>query len=379
MKLTAVSGNHNVHLILYTVMHFLVDLSCIFYLMGMIYVRLPGYEDWTRAAVLYNLFAFALPAVLGLIADIAGKNALVSSLGCLLILISYLFIPAPWTAVVLIGVGNGLFHIGGGRQILMDSVRPEGAAAEPGSRLRIKTKSGFQYAPSGIFISSGAFGVYLGRTLSGMFKQVFYVSLWILLAVCVVLLAWLGVLQWKDSIRSRLSRQKLSRGMLAGSLLIFLVVILRSYYGFVAVYSWNRTFLTGLLFTFCIVAGKFIGGIAADWIGVTAASLISLMGAGILALFAGGSPAAGCISILLFNMTMPITLTLLTDLWKELPGFAFGVLMLALFLGTLPSMVWKVRWMSSAAGQLGLCILSLVLLLAAIYMKERSGETGASG
>ena len=333
-------------------MHFLVDLSCIFYLFGMVYVQLPGPQMRVYAAIVYNACAFALPMLLGLAADLTGHNALISMLGCAMIMLIYLVDPQPWAAAVVIGIGNGLFHIGGGRQVLQDS--------EAAGVLR--------YAPSGIFISSGALGVFLGRSLSGNFRHWIFTALWILLAICVLILAYTGVRQWSDKARSRLSDQKVRPLMLLTSLLIFLVVVIRSYYGFIAVYSWNHTFTMGLIFTLCIVAGKMAGGILADRFGVRITIICSLAGAGILALWADQSPVAGCISICLFNMTMPITLTLLADVWKALPGFAFGTLMMALFLGTLPNMVWKVTWLSSPARQLGLCLLSLIALFAAERM-----------
>lgn len=369
MKKTGWSGNRRILLFIYTILHFLVDLSCIFFLMGIVYPQLVGADTRIHAAIQYNLFAFALPALLGLAADLVGKNAAVSCLGCLMILLSYLTGPGPWLSVVLIGVGNGLFHIGGGRQVLIDSgCGPSASAADRSGKGW--TKGAIRYAPSGVFIASGAMGVFLGRNMAYAFRQIFGTIMWIALALGVLLLLWMALRQWKHSVRSVLSRQRISGKMLGLSLLLFLVVIIRSYYGFVAVYSWNHTFLTGLIFTGCVVAGKAVGGFAADRWGVTAASVISLGGAGITALFAGSVPAIGCLSILLFNMTMPITLTLLADLWRELPGFAFGVLMLALFLGTLPVMVWHVNWMNSPGGAFGLCMISLVLLLAAVWWKK---------
>ena len=163
------------------------------------------------------------------------------------------------------------------------------------------------------------------------------------------------------------------------TLLIFLVVIIRSYYGSVAVYSWNNSFVTGLVFTLCVALGKASGGIAADHLGIRKAMVLSLGGAGILALFAADSPVAGCLSILLFNMTMPVTLTMLAALWKELPGFAFGVLMLALFLGTLPNMVWHISWLSTTFGTFVWCMVSLGLLLATSVLmntgtRQKSGS-----
>ena len=349
-----------INLIIYTIMHFIVDLSCIFYLSGMIYVQLPSQQLTLNAAIIYNALAFALPMVLGFFVDIIGKNAFVSCFGCLLILINYLTIPNPWFSVVLIGVGNGLFHLGGGRQVLLDS---RFGGAEPAA--------GLKYAPSGIFIASGALGVFLGRNMAAGYRNIYFVSMWIALAVCVLILAYCGIKQWSSSLRSVPDKQMIGAGMLVVSALIFFVVIIRSYYGFVTRFSWNKGFVTGLIFTLCVVAGKFTGGLVADRLGVKAASIISLGGAGLLALIAEASPVAGCISILLFNMTMPVTLTLLADLWYELPGFAFGALMMALFIGTLPTMMWKITWLSSPAGLMILCLISLALLLGAIILKER--------
>lgn len=357
--------NRYFNLSMYTIMHFIVDLSCIFFLTGMVFMQFPRYEQWVQAAIIYNMFAFALPMVLGFFADLFGKNALVSCLGCLLILLTYLLLPSPWVSVTMIGVGNGLFHIGGGRQVLQDA----DAAVT-------KRKQRIHYAPSGIFIASGAMGVYLGRKMANAFRMLYFTGLWIVLAVCVLMLLYCAFRQWSTYISSKPSGQKIFPKMLLTSLLIFLVVIIRSYYGFLTTYSWNNTFLIGLIFTLCIVTGKFAGGIAADRIGVKLTSVISLAGAGVLAFFAENSPVIGCISILCFNMTMPITLALLADLWKELPGFAFGVLMMALFLGTLPSQLWNVSWMSSPAGMFGLCMISLVLLLGAEFCMEGSRCSG---
>ena len=351
----AVKKDNLINLVIYTIMHFLVDLSCIFFLTGMIYVRQPSAEAVTRIAVIYNALAFALPMLLGFAADIVGQNAFTSCLGVLLILINYLVIPDIWVSVLLTGVGNGLFHIGGGRQVLHDSEYfPE--------RDTVKKR----FAPSGIFIASGAMGVYLGRNMGVNFRNIYYVCMWIALAVCVVILAFCGFKQQDKVRKSHPAASDTGKGMLITSLLIFIVVIIRSYYGYAASFSWNSGFLTGLIFTLCIVAGKALGGIVADKLGVGAASIISLGGAGITALFAAGSPVTGCISMLLFNMTMPITLTLLAEVWHELPGFAFGALMLALFLGTLPTMVFKIRILSTPWGLFALCMISLALLLAAI-------------
>ncbi|MCF0229091.1 MAG: hypothetical protein HUJ76_05285 [Parasporobacterium sp.] len=344
--------NRKLNLSVYTVIHFIVDLSCIFYLMGMVYVRLGSSAECVKAAIVYNLLAFGAPMVLGFFVDLIGKNPAASLLGCMILLVNYLAIPSPWTSVIILGLGNGLFHLGGGRQVLKDSDS--------------------KYGPSGIFIAAGAMGVFLGRSMAGNYRSVYFTIMLIILSLSTALLLYFTIRQWKYSEKSLISRQKTGVRMIIISLMIFAVVVIRSYYGCITVYSWNNTFLTGLIFTLCVAAGKFLGGIAADRIGVMPASVISLGGAAILSLWSPLSPVVGCASILLFNMTMPITLTLIAEQWKEFPGFAFGTLMMALFLGTLPTMMFNIRPLSSPAGMTILCLISLILLAGAVIMKKNS-------
>jgi FSR family fosmidomycin resistance protein-like MFS transporter len=47
-------------------------------------------------------------------------------------------------------------------------------------------------------------------------------------------------------------------------------------------------------------------------------------------------PLAGVTAVLLFNMTMPITLWAMTKIMPGAKGFAFGLLSFGLFLGFLP-------------------------------------------
>ena len=72
----------------------------------------------------------------------------------------------------------------------------------------------------------------------------------------------------------------------------------------------------------------------------------------------------GIFALLLFNMTMPITLYLLVRRWEELPGFSFGLLTFGLFLGFLPVYYGvPVPFSGQLIGALG-SILSLAILLA---------------
>lgn len=80
------------------------------------------------------------------------------------------------------------------------------------------------------------------------------------------------------------------------------------------------------------------------------------------------------LSILFFNMTMPLTLSFMHRVFEDKPGFAFGILMLALFLGTLPMMIWRNMSFSSHAGLTFLCGISLLMMLAVIEIMKKCGN-----
>ena len=155
-------------------------------------------------------------------------------------------------------------------------------------------------------------------------------------------------------------------------LLLFFVVFIRSYYGGLTNFPWKTGFTIGLIFTLCVAGGKFCGGILADKIGIRKAIILSLSAAGLTALLSLKSPIAGCTSIFFFNMTMPLTLSLLVDLMPRYSGFAFGLLMLALFLGTLPGMLLGLTWFATPIGLLFLCLLSMAVLLIELHIIKKA-------
>jgi FSR family fosmidomycin resistance protein-like MFS transporter len=79
---------------------------------------------------------------LGIIADKLNRNYLFAISGCVLIGFAYGLVHIPIAAVVIIGIGNAMFHIGGGIDVLNISEKKLGAL--------------------GVFVSPGAFGVYYG-------------------------------------------------------------------------------------------------------------------------------------------------------------------------------------------------------------------------
>ena len=299
--------------LVYSAIHFVVDFACAFLLFRCVY----GAENWILCLITYNAVAFAGQLPLGILLDYLGKNRLFAALGCLFIAIAGVI---NFDAVILsavLGLGNAMFHIGGGRDVLIAS---EG-----------------RDFPLGVFVSPGALGLFFG-TAAGKAE-----SLSLLFPLVLLLLSVAAVFLFvpdsrRHSICADPDRQYSSRGRgfaFAAVLSLTVVVILRSYLGTSLSFPWKGQELPGLLLVLAVFLGKALGGFFADILGERLVGVISLVLSGILAL-AGGTPFFGISSMLLFNMTMPITLGAMGRTLKGRPGLAFGLLTFGLFLGFIP-------------------------------------------
>ncbi len=297
------------------------------------------------AIISYNFFAFFMQLPLGIIADKLNKNALVSALGCALIAGAFCLQPWPFEACVIAGLGNALFHLGGGIDVLNISHK--------------------RAAPSGLFVSTGALGLFLGVSMSG---RAAYVVLLLLLSICA-----LGMLY--VHIRGKISNlpmcfPSLSCGKLGVIIGLSATVVLRSYAGCMAAFSWKSTYLLALSAVCAVVLGKMLGGIIGDRAGFVRTAAISLLIAAGSFLVSFAHPLAGFIALLCFNMTMPLTLTALANLLPHNKGLAFGILTAALFVGGLPAF-WGVKFLASGTGLCLISLVSAVLLIPSLYYGEK--------
>ncbi len=133
----------------------------------------------------------------------------------------------------------------------------------------------------------------------------------------------------------RTARGASTRPLLIAITCFFLVVCLRSYVGLSLDFDWKGTGYWGVVLIAAVVLGKTLGGFAADRIGLIKTTCLSLGLAALLFLISA-LPLAGVVAVLLFNMTMPITLWALAKLMPGAKGFAFGLLTFGLFLGFVP-------------------------------------------
>ena len=109
----------------------------------------------------------------------------------------------------------------------------------------------------------------------------------------------------------------------------------------------------------CVVLGKTLGGAAADRFGAVQSGCLSLIAAGICFYFSSNA-AVGLAALLLFNMSMPITLHGMIKILPKRKGFSFGLLTFALFLGFVPSYLGAG---SSSSLVLAICSVSSACLL----------------
>ncbi len=301
----------------YALAHFFVD----FCSAALIFGALRNAGDWRLTLLLYNFCAFALQMPMGLLADRYKKSLPCVQISCLLLAMACLLGTAPGERLAsfvaaLAGLGNGMFHIGAGIEVLHESGKSAG--------------------PLGIFVAPGALGIFLGTALG---RQGGYpppvVGLLLASVAAVLFLAWLANRRPQaDRIPFSLAAP---RGVPALFCLtcLFLVVCLRSYMGMALPFAWKGEGAYPAVLVLASALGKAAGGMLADRLGAARASVCSLLIAAVLLLFPA-YPPVGVVAVLLINMTMPVTLWALARVFPGAKGFSFGLLTFALFLGFVP-------------------------------------------
>lgn len=319
----------------YALAHFLVDLICAWAMFSRFIAGENGYGN----ILIYNFCAFALQMPLGALLDgaaqrpVLGRSGLWASAGIFVTVAGALTHPA------VLGLGNALFHVGGG----VGTIRQDHA-------------KGWKGAGLGIFVAPGAMGLYIGTCLGKTGQW----SILTIFAVGAIILCAMYLMRRRDEAFRDMSKTD-GRGGLALSGACFAVVILRSHVGMAVSFSWKGTAALALGAVVAVVLGKMAGGILAARFGRTPTVVASLLAAAGCYLL-GELPFLGILALFFFNMTMPITLYALASQWRKLPGFSFGLLTFGLFLGFLPSYLGMNIGLSPEwLGALG-SVLSLALL-----------------
>ncbi len=275
--------------------HLMVDLGCAFLVAHL------AEGDLMVALLLYNFCAFALQMPLGIIVEGRFPPLKTAAVGIGLVVVSYAFTDITLLALVIAGVGNALFHLGGGLSVMNRSERA---------------------APLGAFISPGALGLFLGALLGGGWR----VPILLILALLALVLSFL-----KEDVPTLKPTASKSTPEIILLLALFVVVALRGFLGLGGEFSWRAEY--ALPFVLAVVLGKAIGGFLADRFGAKIVGIVSLIVSFLCFLRADIIPL-GLIGVFSFQLTMPITLWAVTRVTAK--GFGFGLLTFALFIGSLP-------------------------------------------
>lgn len=386
---------------IYSILHMLVDGMCALAMFGRFLSRGNGHIY----ILLYNFCAFALQMPLGVALDaLCGKGKGRSGVFPFLFAAAGVLctIAGAFTHPVVLGIGNALFHVGGG----VGTIRED-------------TERDWQGRGLGIFVAPGALGLYLGT----LFGKDGSWNLWLpgigtlMLMLCALALyqlkGWDGRNQkdfktignlregsapkdgrkievargQKDSgqIDSRIigiAGKHAAKGVLTVAVCCMAVVILRSYVGMAVTFPWKTGVLAGTLAVLAVVGGKIAGGFAAARYGFLKTTVLSLGLAGICYLLSSFT-LTGLAALFLFNMTMPITLYWMVRSMPEMPGFAFGFLTFALFLGFLPAYFGVFpagggEVMGCAGSMLSMLVLAAGYLSAGIHLRDSSLRAGNS-
>lgn len=300
-----------------TALHMTVDGLCACCLFAL--VPILSSQAIFNVFVLYNCLAFLTQPITGLWIDKIGtrNHAFITSItllsmGALLLLLSLSAgIPiSAYLIATLIGMGNSLFHVFGGKYVA--------------------NYSNNDMHHLGAFVSTGALGLFLGERIASVIGLSAIILLLILLATLFVKISnkqyphrsYYSISYSYDS-----SNQKYGVALF---LFILLIVAFRSFLGKMMPASSYQ--LTNFPLYACLLAvlGKATGGYVAQCLGTNRSLLLTLMLSG--ATFLLGYYHVGFIlAMLLFiNLSMPITLHMANRCCPRYEAFSFG--MLAAFL-----------------------------------------------
>ena len=314
--------------------HFCVDGLCASVLFG----RLP--ESAMALVTVYNALAFATQCLIGIIADRWKEQRWAEGLSIIAIVLGWYLPVSPLARVLLIGLGNSVFHVTGG---IMTMKRSAGRALE-----------------LGVFVAPGALGLSIG-VLWQSYGDVFAV----LLLLC-------GIFAFVLEKKTQEDQFYLKNEDPDWTVLILLTVAVavRAIGGTAVHFSWKTGAALSLCMTLFVVAGKMLGGLFCDRLGPLKTAVISIIPASILIAFFSDLAIPSMVGQLAVNLTMPVTLWLMYRCIPDSPGLAFGLAASALLPGTLAG-----HLMTLTGPALWICVLISFLfgLVAIIFSYKRMG------
>lgn len=340
---------------LYFYIHFITEVACFFILSRNVG---DSVMLWLFPLI-YDALAFVPQSIIGYISDKFPKinfgviGALL--LGAGVVFSSVPILPGKFTGLVILCLGNACTHISGAEVILRCS---EGNLSH-----------------SAIFVGGGSFGVICGKLLGSTALPYPIVAAAVLTAIPFALLAetYRAKTEEKPCVGFDYHSKKINPAVVV--LLAVTVVAVRGYMGYGIPTAWNKTVIQTVMLYVTMGIGKMAGGVAADIFGVKKTAIFSAVAALPFLLAGDQLMAVSLVGVMLFSMTMSITLALLVSVLKSTPGLAFGLTTIGLFCGTAPIFFFKFDSVRSNCIIItALTVLCIAALMIIIRKDEKHGR-----
>ena len=340
--------NKNILGILYFIIHFIIEITSFYIVSSYIDTNLV----WILA-LMYDFFAFVPQGIFGYLKD-KGIKTNFTIIGMILSTLSLILLYFNLNAILVIlvlSIGNCMIHI-------------------QGAETTLRTSNG-QMAPSAIFVSGGSFGVITGKILAMYNVPIPFVIIINLLMLIPIAICnkYVYLIDDKNLEKYNFSNKNINSKVII-TLAVF-VVIVRAYMGYGIPTTWNKTLIQTILLYCSMGIGKAMGGILIDSIGIKKTALLSTIGSLPFLLFGNNVMAISLIGIMMFSMTMAVTLGLIVLEIKKYPGVAFGFTTVGLFLGSLPVFVFKINSILINCLMVTILTVASIIVLSIICRKEK--------
>ena len=340
--------NKNILGILYFIIHFIIEITSFYIVSSYIDTNLV----WILA-LMYDFFAFVPQGIFGYLKD-KGIKTNFTIIGMILSTLSLILLYFNLNAILVIlvlSIGNCMIHI-------------------QGAETTLRTSNG-QMAPSAIFVSGGSFGVITGKILAMYNVPIPFIIIINLLMLIPIAICnkYVYLIDDKNLEKYNFSNKNINSKVII-TLAVF-VVIVRAYMGYGIPTTWNKTLIQTILLYCSMGIGKAMGGILIDSIGIKKTALLSTIGSLPFLLFGNNVMAISLIGIMMFSMTMAVTLGLIVSEIKKYPGVAFGFTTIGLFLGSLPVFVFRINSILINCLMVTILTVASVIVLSIICRKEK--------
>ena len=296
---------------MYAYVHFILEVICFCMLS-----RLSNSLIVWLIPFLYDAFAFVPQSLIGYLKDKFPKLN-VGLIGMILLIISivlFCFLNiSKYVIVFIMAIGNACLHVEGAYNTLLSS--------------------NGKLSHSAIFVGFGAIGVITGRVIAKTIMPT-----WFLLPIIITILPILliGMDYHKDIICNNYNYVKEDKNKFMVIILVTFVVLVRGYLGYRIPSAWKTTTIHTVILFVTMGLGKCLGGILSDLFGLKKIAAISTLLAIPFLLLGNNNIIVSLIGIMIFSLSMPITLAMIISVLKKNPGLAFGFTTIGLFFGTLP-------------------------------------------